>query len=134
MDLSLMDFWRLDGPGHLRFVMQPLFAVLLGIRDGRRDAKAGVAPYVYRIIFDSPRRRESLKEGLMAIAVSFAVAIIMDGVIQYDVHGIVHPVAALVVGGLLVASPYLLLRGLVCRIMQRRQHGDPGPGRAVGQL
>ena len=43
---------------------EPLFAVLLGIRDGRRDAKAGVAPYVYRIIFDSPRRRESLKEGL----------------------------------------------------------------------
>ena len=120
MDLGPIDFWRLDSPGHLRFVMQPLFAVLLGIRDGRRDAKEGVAPYLCRVISDSARRRESLKQAMRAIAMSFAVAIITDSIIQYDVHGTVHPVAALVVGGLLVASPYLLLRGLACRIAQRR--------------
>jgi hypothetical protein len=37
---------RLSGPGAFRFVLQPLVAVLLGIRDGRADAKAGRPPYL----------------------------------------------------------------------------------------
>ena len=34
----------ITGPGTLRFVIQPVLAILLGIRDGRNDAKAGKTP------------------------------------------------------------------------------------------
>ena len=32
---------RVEGPLHFRLVLQPVMAVLLAVRDGRADAKAG---------------------------------------------------------------------------------------------
>ncbi|HXW73717.1 MAG TPA: hypothetical protein VEK10_02780 [Steroidobacteraceae bacterium] len=32
---------RFDGPLHFRFIAQPLMAILLAMRDGWRDARAG---------------------------------------------------------------------------------------------
>src|SRR6266571_3201802 len=39
------DMWvRLSGPGRLRFIMQPATALLVGLRDGKRDARNGHPP------------------------------------------------------------------------------------------
>jgi len=46
----------ISGPGNLRFVVQPLIAIVLAIRDGRNDAKAGTPPYLYELVFGSGRR------------------------------------------------------------------------------
>jgi hypothetical protein len=39
---------RLSGPGRFRFVLQPLVAILLGARDGKKDARAGEAPFLWK--------------------------------------------------------------------------------------
>src|SRR5439155_11200783 len=42
---------RLTGPGRLRFILQPLTAIVLGIRSGLADARAGRPPYLYGCCF-----------------------------------------------------------------------------------
>ena len=42
---------RLAGPGRFRFILQPLIATILGIRNGLADARAGRPPYLWGICF-----------------------------------------------------------------------------------
>ena len=37
---------RLHGPGRLRFIFQPTVAVVLGARDGVKDARSGNPPFL----------------------------------------------------------------------------------------
>ena len=37
---------RLHGPGRLRFILQPLVAIVLGTRDGVKDARIGRPPFL----------------------------------------------------------------------------------------
>ncbi len=71
----------LTGPGNLRFVVQPLIAIVLAIRDGRNDAKAGTPPYLYELVFGSGRRAATLKGGLRAILMPFGAAVILDSIL-----------------------------------------------------
>ena len=48
---------RLSGAGRLRFLIQPAIAILLGVRDGRGDARAGRAPYLWSLVFEQKDRR-----------------------------------------------------------------------------
>ncbi len=41
---------RLTGPGRLRFILQPAMAVLLGLRGGLADARAGRPPYLEDVL------------------------------------------------------------------------------------
>ena len=102
----------LSGPGRLRFLIQPLIAVLLGIRDGRLDAAAGRAPYLIGLLRDAVSRRTRLLEGLRAAAIPLAIAIVLDGVLQVLATKSVRPGVAIVMGGLLVALPYMVARAL----------------------
>src|SRR5215510_16070968 len=54
---------RLTGPGRFRFVLQPAVAILLGIRDGLLDARAGRPPYLYSLLFHQSQRGEQLWSG-----------------------------------------------------------------------
>ena len=54
----------LSGPGTFRFVIQPAIAILLGLRDGRNDAKSGRPPYFRGQLLDKGKRKESLKGGI----------------------------------------------------------------------
>ena len=125
MELHFGEFWRLDGPGQLRLVVQPLIAILLGLRDGRLDALAGLAPYVARI-FSADRPGDALGHGLRAIAVPVTVAVAIDAIVQYLVRGSVGPVEALLVGIVLVAIPYTVARSLATCLARRRQAAKPG--------
>src|SRR5208282_3906997 len=42
---------RLSGPGRLRFIFQPTAAILLGARDGVKDARAGDPPFLSALLF-----------------------------------------------------------------------------------
>src|SRR5262252_3042621 len=42
---------RLTGPGRFRFILQPTFAIILGIRAGKADARLGRPPYLYSLVF-----------------------------------------------------------------------------------
>jgi hypothetical protein len=103
---------RLTGPGRLRFVFQPLVAILLGVRAGRADARAGRPPYFFAVIAHSQHRRQMLAETASALANIVLFGILLDAVSQWLILGVSHPGAALVVGPVLIALPYAVARAL----------------------
>ncbi len=107
---------RFTGPGRLRFILQPMVAIVLGIRGGFRDAKAGHPPYLFGLLFSSGHRREFFKSGVAAIRNLLALGIILDVVFQVIIYKTVHPGAALMVGPILICFPYALSRALTTRL------------------
>jgi len=103
---------RFTGPGRFRFILQPIVAIVLGIRGGLADAKAGNPPYLFRLLFGAGRRREVLRSGVAAIRNLLAVGIIMDIMFQLIIYHSVHPGAALMIGPILTCFPYVLSRAL----------------------
>ena len=69
---------RFTGPGRLRFILQPMVAIVLGIRGGLADVKAGNPPYLFGLLFGAERRGELLRSGVAAIRNLLALGIIMD--------------------------------------------------------
>ena len=110
---------RPRGPYGLRFVLQPLMAALLALRDGIGDARTGRSPYFWMVLHDKGRRRERFAEALKATARIGALAILIDAAYQLRVLGTFFPDEALIVALLLALVPYLLLRGPVDRIARR---------------
>jgi len=114
---------RLTGPGRLRFVLQPLVAILLGWRSGRADVHAGRPAYLYGLVTGSVDRKQSLRNGFAVVRDLVAVGIVLDAVAQLLIYGQVHPGAAVVIGPVLICLPYAVSRALSYRIvrpMQRR--------------
>jgi hypothetical protein len=107
---------RFTGPGRFRFVLQPVLAILLGVRGGLADAKAGNPPYLFGLLFDAGRQKELLRSGAAAIRNLLAIGIILDVVFQLVLYHAVHPGAALVVGPILICTPYALSRALTTRL------------------
>jgi hypothetical protein len=110
---------RFTGPGRLRFILQPTVAIVLGIRGGLADAKAGHPPYLFGLIFGAGRRRELLRSGVATLRNLLAVAIIMDIVFQLVLYRSVHPGAAVVVGPLFICIHYAVSRALTTRVSRR---------------
>jgi len=111
---------RITGPVRFRFFFQPLMAIILGIRDGIRDAKAGEPPYGYELLFLPKRRGAALREGLHHVLKLIIVGMVLDGVFQYLVLGTVYPGDAAVVGVLIISLPYVTARGLTNRLVRHR--------------
>lgn len=118
------QFWsdmglRLTGPAAMRFVIQPIMAILLGIRDGLQDARAGEAPYIFDIVSTPENRKRRAASGWKGVGTAFLVATILDAVVQYLVLHTVHPGAAVIVGVGLMGLPYSIARGVSNRIASR---------------
>jgi hypothetical protein len=114
MDVSFFQTIARDlsGKGQFRLILQPLAAVILGIRIGIADANAGRPPFVYRLMMHRHQRWEIFKESLSDAVFPLVVALVMDGVLQYITFGRIRPVAALLVGALLVWLPFVCTRAL----------------------
>ena len=109
---------RFSGPGRLRFILQPVIAIVLGIRGGLADAKAGNPPYLLGLLLGAGRRAELLRTGAEAIGTLIAMGIMLDVVFQLALYQSVHPGAALVVGPILICLPYAASRALATRVMR----------------
>jgi hypothetical protein len=107
---------RFTGPGRFRFILQPMAAIILGIRGGFGDAKVGNPPYLFGLLRDAERRRELLRSGLATIRNVLAAGIIMDVVFQLILYRSVHPGAALVIGPIFICFPYAFSRALTTRL------------------
>ena len=123
----LTDFMgRFDGPLHFRLFVQPLVAVLLAVRDGARDARAGRAAYGWAVLTDAGQRRYLLEDGWKGIAKVFVIAYALDVVYQLLVWRGLKPFEALLTAVVLAVLPYALLRGPANRLMRitqtRRSH------------
>ena len=107
---------RFSGPGRLRFILQPVMAMFLGLRGGVADARAGRPPYVMGLLFDPLHRREYVRTGLATIRDLVAVGVVLDVVAQFLIFGQVHPGAALVIGPVLITGPYAIARAVTNRV------------------
>jgi hypothetical protein len=116
---------RLTGPGRLRFIIQPTVAIILGARSGMKDASAGLPPFLWALIFHKERRRELLHSTVASIRNLVAIAILLDLVSQFLIFGEVRPGAALVVGPVLIGTPYALSRALANRLWRSKHQPRP---------
>ena len=107
---------RFTGRGRLRFILQPTVAILLGVRGGMADVRAGHPPYLLGLLVAGERRRELLRSGAAAIRNLLAAGIVLDLVFQLVLYRSVHPGAALVVGPILICAPYAISRALTTRV------------------
>ena len=107
---------RLAGPGRFRFVLQPLFATVLGIRGGRADACAGRPAFLWGLLFRRNLRRELARSGLDSVVNLVLMGILLDSIFQWLILGASYPGAAIVVGPTLIAAPYAVARALANRL------------------
>src|SRR5215467_9422038 len=118
--VTLEQFWhdlieRPDGPLRFRFVLQPLMATIVAIRDGRKDARSGRSPYLATVLGNPRERAGRLREGLDATARIIALGLVMDVIYQAIVFKTFYPDQALVVALVLAFVPYLIIRGVWLR-------------------
>ena len=118
---------RPDGPLSFRFILQPVMAALLAVRDGIKDARTGRSPYFWTVLSDVHKRNARLREGMAATARIILLGLAIDAVYQIKVLGTFYPFEALTVALVLAFLPYLLLRGPVerappaCRLRPSRR-------------
>jgi hypothetical protein len=110
---------RIVGPGRFRFILQPLMAIILGILNGLADARAGRPPYVYGMLFHRNLRGDFIGMGFSTIANLLLMGILLDAVFQWIILGVAHPGAALVIGPVLIVTPYVVARALSNRLARQ---------------
>jgi hypothetical protein len=129
-------FWeelisRPSGPLAFRFILQPVMAGLLAIRDGYKDASNNRSPYLWTILHDPLRRADRLHEGIQAVARVLLLGIGMEFAYQLFVLKGFRPIELVVIVFLLAFLPYLMLRGPAARVSRHlierkaREHHRP---------
>ena len=127
--MAMDDIWmrvmenmadRVSGPMKFRLLLQPIMASIFAIRSGLKDAKAGNPPYFWTLLSDPAQRAAMIKDGWKSVGKVFLLALALDVVYQIIVERFVYPGEALIVAFVLAIVPYLILRGLVTRLMSRK--------------
>ena len=113
---------RLTGPMNVRFILQPAMAIILGVRDGVRDAREGKPAFLLDLFTQPVGRKRHLKSAIQRLLIPFIVAILLDGVAQYLLFHQVRILGAVVLGVTIMGLPYSLARGLANRISTARSH------------
>jgi hypothetical protein len=111
---------RTEGPLHFRVILQPVMAMVFAFIDGRKDARTGKPPYFWSLLAAPEHRREMIKDGWKSIGKVFILAVVLDAVYQLIVQHFIYPGEVIIVAFLLAILPYLILRGLVTRLMRKR--------------
>jgi hypothetical protein len=110
---------RFAGPFHFRFLLQPLMAIILGIRDGKTDAQLNRPPYIFELFTNKIDRKSNLKNALQSIVKPLVIGIVLDAIVQVYLFHSVRVFGAFLVGGLLIGLPYALARGIRNRLTKR---------------
>lgn len=111
---------RVSGPLKFRLVLQPVMASVYAIIGGLRDAKAGKPPYFWTLISDPTQRIDMIKDGWKGVGKVFVLALVLDVAYQIIVLRFIYPGEAMIVALLLAIVPYLILRGLVTRLVGKK--------------
>ncbi len=117
---------RLDGPMHVRFILQPSVAILLAIRAGLRDAREGSPPFLFALVTEG-RRRERLRQAWSDIGTVFFVACVLDAIYQVWIHRSIYLLELLLTATLLALVPYALARGPAMRVARLVRHRRTEP-------
>ena len=114
-------FARVDGPFHLRLILQPSMSIIFAVIDGVKDAKQGRPPYLWTAVSSLEHRKGLAKSGWKRVSKIFILAVILDIVYQLKVNRWTYPGETLLVASFLAIVPYLLVRGPVNRLIQWRR-------------
>jgi hypothetical protein len=109
----------LEGPMQFRFIVQPVTAACLGIRDGLSDFRAG-APQFFPALWHAHERKTSWRTLLRRLRWPVLIATAVDAVVQHIMFGHLRPLSAVLVGTGMMALPYSAARGLANLIRSRR--------------
>jgi hypothetical protein len=130
MARDLTGHGMFGGKFQFRLVLQPLAAMILGVRVGIRDAKRGELPFFQALAKGKGERGGRLGQAVRDAILPLVIAVVVDSILQHMINGHIRPLEALVVGALLVFVPFLIVRALANRIWT---HGHHGPGRPARQ-
>ena len=111
---------RVAGPMSFRFILQPLMAVLLGMRDGKLDAKAGTPPFIFDLIFNPEHRKKDFASAIKSLLKPMIIGFVIDLIAQYLIFQHIRLIPALIVGVGVIALPYALSRGVTNRIISAK--------------
>jgi len=119
---------RLSGPGRLRFILQPIAAILIARQDGTKDAVSGGLSSLGSLnnLGEEPPGPSFWFASVRDLMV---LATLLDLACQYLIFREIHPGAALLIGPILIAGPYIATRILTCRIV-RALHRHKGAGQS----
>jgi len=107
---------RPSGPLGFRFILQPIMACALAIRDGIKDARQSRSPYFWIIWTDASLRNSKLREGSIAVGRVLILAAAMDVIYQLIALRGLRPLQTLVIAVVLAFLPYLVVRGPANRV------------------
>ena len=113
-------FGRAAGPLHLRFVLQPIVAMVLGIRAGLSDARAQRPAFLWFHLSESSERRALILATWKDISRLFVMSFVLDSVYQLLLFRWFYPLQAVIVAFVLAIVPFVVIRGSVTRIASRR--------------
>ena len=113
---------RLSGAGRFRFFVQPIVAIVIGVRHGRADVQNGSKPIIWVLVSSASQRGDELRSAFAALRDLVAVAIVLDIVSQAVIFGRIHPLVALLLGPVLIAVPYLSARTVAYALVRARQN------------
>ena len=116
---------RFVGPGRLRFILQPLMAIFLGLRDGIKDAHELTPPFLSSLVFSRAHRKTMWRQAITSTSDRIAIAILLDLLAQALIFGEIRPGVALVLGPILIAVPYATARGVANRVTRSRARHAP---------
>jgi hypothetical protein len=111
---------RIAGPMSLRFVFQPLVGLLLGARDGMRDAKAGEPPFILDLIVNREDRKVKLASLFKSLSKTIIIAIVLDMISQYLIFDQVRISGAIMIAVIILIVPYSLARAITNKIITKR--------------
>ena len=119
---------RPGGPMTFRFILQPIMSLIAALHDGLKDARTGRSPYFWTLLTEGGERGGRLWEGLISTSRIILLGLVMDGIYQYTVLKTFYPGEMVIIAILLAFIPYLILRGLFCRVTRwwlARRSVDP---------
>jgi hypothetical protein len=108
---------RDSGPLHFRLVLQPVVAGLLALRAAWRDVGLGRPVFFWNAVGDSTSGRLLMAETRRDVGKLFLVAVALDVIYQIIVLPWFCPIQTLIVALLLAIIPYVVIRGLVIRVI-----------------
>lgn len=111
---------RVSGPMKFRLILQPCMACFYAVRSGLADGKAGRPPYFWALFWDRGQRTAMLENGWRSVGKVFILALVLDAIYQIIELRFVYVGEAIIVAVVLAILPYLILRGLVTRLVRRR--------------
>ena len=127
--MAIDDIWmrfldnmvaRVSGPMKFRLLLQPTMAMIFAIRSGLKDARAGRSPFLWTLLTEESSRAYLLQDGWKSVGKVFVLALVLDVVYQLIVARFVFPLETLITAILLAIVPYLIVRGLVTRLVRKK--------------